>query len=514
MNTYFTILTFIGAAKLANATALGQTVKLTQMAIGDGNGSPVTPQQSQSALIHEVRRADLNSVSIDSDNANWIICEVVIPADVGGFTIREVGIYDSDKNLIAVGNFPATYKPKLTEGSGRTQTIRIVLEVSSTKSMELKIDPSVVLATREYVDKQVKQATPKKLSAMTKDVVDKTGHTHALDMASSSDVKKGTGNGLIQSNQLSELLDQVQNFSNFNKNSTMYLKIVELLPKNSNSFAQIVVGNAGGSATSYTGAYLINAGINHTLSSHTLTVTALSEAAITPTFGYVINNNVMQIWMSLPPYSGFIRARALSNKMAMLMLTQSGDKPSWTTVDVAIPYTSENASRVGQEIAVIGTNPPTGALVEDGSEISRTTYAELYQYAVSNGAMAANESIKEKGQFGPGDGSTTFTLPDVQGLYISAHDTAGSRVLGSYQSDAIRNITGTIGDIYGNTAAKKNYTNGAFYNPDTFSTKFTVTNNAANDSHGKMFFDASKVVPTDTTNHPQNVSRLFCVYYR
>ncbi len=152
MSTYFCILTSLGVAKMANATALGEVVEFSQMALGNGSGSLPTPDQSQTSLVNEVRRAALNSVEIDPDNPTWIVCEQVIPADVGGWTIRETGIYDIDGDLIAVGNFPETYKPVLEEGSGRTQTIRMVIQVSNAATVTLKIDPSVVLATREYVD--------------------------------------------------------------------------------------------------------------------------------------------------------------------------------------------------------------------------------------------------------------------------------------------------------------------------------------------------------------------------
>ncbi|ELL9329673.1 phage tail protein [Vibrio fluvialis] len=154
MSKFFTLLTTVGEAKLANATALGQTVKFEKMAIGDGNGELPVPDQKQTALVNEVRRELLNSVETDPDNPNWIVCEQVIPENVGGWTIREVGIYDVDGDLIAVGNFPETYKPILEEGSGRTQTVRLVLQVSATATVELKIDPSVVLATRKYVNEQ------------------------------------------------------------------------------------------------------------------------------------------------------------------------------------------------------------------------------------------------------------------------------------------------------------------------------------------------------------------------
>ncbi|GAB2928075.1 phage tail-collar fiber domain-containing protein [Hafnia psychrotolerans] len=154
---YYALLTNIGAAKLANATALGQQVEITQMAVGDGNGALPTPNPAQTTLVHELRRAPLNTLSIDPVNTNQIIAEQVIPEDVGGWWIREIGLYDSAGDLIAIANCAETYKPLLQEGSGRVQVIRVILIVSSTQAVTLKIDPSVVLATRQYVDDQIIQ---------------------------------------------------------------------------------------------------------------------------------------------------------------------------------------------------------------------------------------------------------------------------------------------------------------------------------------------------------------------
>lgn len=154
---YYAVLTNVGAAKLANATALGAQVEITQMAVGDGNGALPTPNPAQTALIHELRRAPLNSLSIDPNNANQIIAEQVIPEDVGGWWIREIGLFDKDGDMIAVANCAETYKPQLQEGSGRVQIVRMILIVSSTAAVTLKIDPSVVLATRQYVDNQIIQ---------------------------------------------------------------------------------------------------------------------------------------------------------------------------------------------------------------------------------------------------------------------------------------------------------------------------------------------------------------------
>ncbi|GAB4593398.1 hypothetical protein ETAR_30010 [Edwardsiella tarda] len=152
---YFAILTNLGAAKIANATALGTKLNVTHMAVGDGGGSLQTPDPGQTALRGERRRAALNMLSVDPNNASQIIAEQVIPENEGGWWIREIGLYDSNGVLIAVANCPETYKPQLQEGSGRTQTIRMVLIVSSTEAVTLKIDPSVVLATREYVDSKL-----------------------------------------------------------------------------------------------------------------------------------------------------------------------------------------------------------------------------------------------------------------------------------------------------------------------------------------------------------------------
>lgn len=149
---YYALFTDIGVAKLANATATDTPLNITDMGVGDGNGTMPTPDPSQTTLINERRREPLNSLSVDPNNKNQIIAEQVLPDDVGGWWIRELGLYDDDGDLIAVGNCPPSYKPLLEEGAGREQVIRIILIVSSDDAVTLKIDPAVVLATRQYVD--------------------------------------------------------------------------------------------------------------------------------------------------------------------------------------------------------------------------------------------------------------------------------------------------------------------------------------------------------------------------
>ncbi|WP_112924332.1 phage tail protein [Escherichia coli] len=152
---YYAILTNQGAARLANATMLGSKLNLTQMAVGDANGVLPTPDPAQTKLINQKRIAPLNLLSVDPNNQSQIIAEQIIPENEGGFWIREIGLYDDEGVLIAVANCPETYKPQLQEGSGRTQTIRMILVVTNTEAITLKIDPSVVLATSKYVDDEV-----------------------------------------------------------------------------------------------------------------------------------------------------------------------------------------------------------------------------------------------------------------------------------------------------------------------------------------------------------------------
>ncbi|WXX18224.1 tail fiber protein [Yersinia phage GCS667] len=152
---FYAILTNQGAARLANAAALGTRLNLTQMAVGDANGKLPTPDPVQTKLINQKRIAPLNMLSIDPKNTSQIVAEQVIPENEGGWWIREIGLYDDAGVLIAVANCPETYKPLLQEGSGRTQTIRMLLIVSSTSAITLKIDPAVVLATRQYVDDKI-----------------------------------------------------------------------------------------------------------------------------------------------------------------------------------------------------------------------------------------------------------------------------------------------------------------------------------------------------------------------
>ncbi len=152
MSTFKSVVTTLGQARIAAAIAAGTDINITQLAVGDGNGKATTPIATQTKLVKEVYRTPLNSLKLDPSHGNWVIAEAVLSASVGGFWMREMGLFSSDGALIAVCNMADTYKPTLAEGSGRTQTLRMVIAVSNTEAISLLIDDSVIMATEQYVN--------------------------------------------------------------------------------------------------------------------------------------------------------------------------------------------------------------------------------------------------------------------------------------------------------------------------------------------------------------------------
>lgn len=154
MSTFYTLLTAIGAADFINAQAGGTTVPFTHLALGDGNGAAVIPLESMTGLVHEVHRVPVSSVTADVENPNWLVIEAVVPTTVGGWTVREIGLIGgggAGNKLLAIGNFPDTYKPLLAEGSGRDLVVRMIVQVGNASVVQLTVDPSVALATNQSI---------------------------------------------------------------------------------------------------------------------------------------------------------------------------------------------------------------------------------------------------------------------------------------------------------------------------------------------------------------------------
>jgi len=203
MPAFYTLLTQYGAADLTNAQVFGLHVPLTHIAIGDGGGSSVQPTEQATKLVHEVLRLPINSISADTDNPNWLVVEATIPANVGGWTVRELGligglntqnIQDTPNNpgnkLLAYGNFPDTYKPLLAEGATKDLVIRMVVQVANTSLVELKIDPAVVVATQKNLAQAV--AAHRTDAQAHPDLYAPKGHLS--DAAAHADIRKSISN--------------------------------------------------------------------------------------------------------------------------------------------------------------------------------------------------------------------------------------------------------------------------------------------------------------------------------
>ncbi len=152
MPNFYTTLTKLGTAALAAAHANGTTVQFTHLAFGDGNGAFVTPTQNATALVKEIHRVPVSSITQDATNPNWIVFEGVILSTVGGWTVRELGLIGAGGKLLAVGNFPDTYKPVLEdENAARDLTIKMIVEVSAAGAVNMTVDPSVAVATNQSI---------------------------------------------------------------------------------------------------------------------------------------------------------------------------------------------------------------------------------------------------------------------------------------------------------------------------------------------------------------------------
>ena len=176
---YFAILTDYGTRAIAHALSQGQPLQLTQFAVGDGNGQAVTPTARATALVHQTHIAPVSAVSLDPRNNKQVIVELTIPENVGGFYIREMGVFDSQNKLIAHANCPESFKPTESSGSGKVQVLRMILKVESSSAVTLSIDNSVIFVTRQ-------QMAPKTITATTQNGFDESGHSHEIAKASTT----------------------------------------------------------------------------------------------------------------------------------------------------------------------------------------------------------------------------------------------------------------------------------------------------------------------------------------
>lgn len=392
---FFTILTNVGQAKIANAVALGQQIQVTEMALGDGAGNATNPVQTQTGLVRQVYRAQLNQLSADPANPNFVIAELVVPSDQGGWTVREVGLYDVDGQLIAVGNFPETYKPQLSEGAARDLVVRVIIEVSNAASIQLKIDPAIVLASRQWVVSQYLLKS-KVAGGLTGQVLAK---------------KSNTDEDFVW------------------KNPTDAVSVlVDVIPeKQTLAAAQTVVNfaliQAAGSSVYIEGTRLIEG--------DDFTVTGVAQITLVESYpaGSVLHAYQNEALDQIASASTEVRGLV---ELATLAELSTGTDPSRVpSVEVLRQFLASLGAQLtppGAVQAFARSTPPTGWLRANGAAVSRTTYNALFA------AIGTT--------FGAGDGSTTFNLPDLRGEFIRGLDDGrgvdAGRLIGTAQADALK----------------------------------------------------------------------------
>ncbi|EPD1354910.1 TPA: phage tail protein [Escherichia coli] len=495
---FYTLLTDIGAAKLASAAALGVPLKITHMAVGDGGGTLPTPDAKQTALVNEKRRAALNMLYIDPQNSSQIIAEQVIPENEGGWWIREVGLFDESGALIAVGNCPESYKPQLAEGSGRTQTVRMVLITSSTDNITLKIDPAVVLATRKYVDDKalelkvyVDDLMAKHLAApdphsqyAPKESPTFTGTPKAPTPAAGNNTTRIATTEFVQAaitaliNGAPATLDTLKEIAAAINND----------PKFSTTINNALALKAPLSSPALTGtptAPTAAQSVNNTQIATTAFVKSAIAAMVGSAPAALDTLNELAAALGNDPNFSTTVLNALAGKQPLdnTLTNLSGKDVAGLLAYLGLGEGS--ALPVGVPVPWPSATPPTGWLKCNGAAFSAEEYPELAKAYPTN------------------------KLPDLRGEFIRGWDDGRgidtNRSLLSSQGDAIRNIIGALVDVRFNT-----------YPSDSGVFTTSAIGDASSDSikggyAKRVTFDASRVVPTANENRPRNIAFNYIV---
>lgn len=494
---FYTLLTDIGAAKLASAAALGVPLKITHMAVGDGGGTLPTPDAKQTALVNEKRRAALNMLYIDPQNSSQIIAEQVIPENEGGWWIREVGLFDESGALIAVGNCPESYKPQLAEGSGRTQTVRMVLITSSTDNITLKIDPAVVLATRKYVDDKVLElkvyvddqmakhlAAPDPHSQYApKESPTFTGTPKAPTPAAGNNTTQVATTAFVQAaltalingapatlDTLKEIAAAINNDPNFSTtiNNALALKA----PLSSPALT--------GTPTAPTAAQSVN--------NTQIATTAFVKSAIAAMVGSapaaLDTLNELASALGNDPNFATTMLNALAGKQPLdnTLTNLSGKDVAGLLAYLGLGEGS--ALPVGVPVPWPSATPPTGWLKCNGAPFSAEEYPELAKVYPTN------------------------ELPDLRGEFIRGWDDGrgvdtGRGIL-SAQGDAIRNITGWFG-AHATVVAKPPFVK---FSAPEIAENVGVGGGSTRDA---VKLDLSLSVPTASENRPRSIAFNYIV---
>ncbi|MFP2451922.1 phage tail protein [Escherichia coli] len=497
---FYTLLTDIGAAKLASAAALGVPLKITHMAVGDGGGVLPTPDAKQTALVNEKRRAALNMLYIDPQNSSQIIAEQVIPENEGGWWIREVGLFDESGALIAVGNCPESYKPQLAEGSGRTQTVRMVLITSSTDNITLKIDPAVVLATRKYVDDKALELKVYADDQMAKHLAAPDPHSQYAPKASPT----FTGTPKAPTPAAGDNTTQVATTAFVQAALTA---LINGAPATLDTLKEIAaaINNDPNFSTTINNALALKA---------PLSSPALTGTPTAPTAAQSVNNTQIATTAFVKSaIAGMVGSAPAALDTLNELAAALGNDPNFATTMLNAlagkqPLDNTLTNLSGKDVAGLlaylglgeGSALPVGVPVPWPSATPPTGWLKC------NGAAFSAEEYPELAKIYP-----TNKLPDLRGEFIRGWDDgrgvdAGRQLLSS-QGDAIRNIEGFAD---GGIGMSFDAIRGAFYDAGTRSARMP-NNTTTIDKTDDLGFDASRVVPTANENRPRNIAFNYIV---
>ena len=540
---YFAILTEYGTRAIAHALSQGQPLQLTQFAVGDGNGQVVTPTASATALVHQTHIAPVSAVSLDPRNNKQVIVELTIPENVGGFYIREMGVFDSQNKLIAYANCPESFKPTESSGSGKVQVLRMILKVESSSAVTLSIDNSVIFVTRQ-------QMAPKTITATTQNGFDESGHSHEIAKANT------TQQGIVQlTNDTGLESESLALTAKAGKKLAQLIAMVQLALNN------YIPLNKRSSA--------VNSNDENNVATSKAVKTAYDlanskQSPATTLAGYGIGN------FKIDNFVGNVNTLQTDGIYAVTQASRSQNLPvagngchiqviaggddRWCRQIAYIAYSTDMYERHqtsyqtdswsawkklntdGIPIGAVVSFPravtnPVGFLRADGSTFNAQTFPDLYRtlgnsnklpdltrsdvgmtayFAVDNipagwiafddiAAQVTEQRYPELYRHLVGKYGSINSVPKVADRFL--RNAGNGLSVGQTQDDAIRNITGKFGPVDGDGRHT-----GAFRQEESFGYGSTWS-----DSRWWVSFDASRVVPVANENRPKSLILKLCI---
>jgi hypothetical protein len=481
---FFAILTNVGMAKQANADALGIPWNITEMGVGDANGTDPIPNAAQTRLINEWRRRPLNQLKIDPVNPAVIIAEQIIPADEGGKWIREIALYDSDGDMVAVANCAPSFKPVLSQGSGRTQIVRMNFIVTSAGNITLKIDPSIVLASRAYVDAAILDVLPKNktVGEWTRVKTNDRGIVVSGDNPNTL-----TGMGITDAYTKTETTNLIK--------SALAIPVVTVAASKALVSAELGLVLIGAATVPVT--------VDLPAANEALGVRDVVVRRTDNTGNRLV---VRAAGSDKIKFHTHLRAEGYS----FLVLMGAGDYWHLRSDGAGnwFPVARFDSTPLGRPVAETTTVlAPGGWGLYHGLTYNRAEWPWVWDHAQQSGMLTTDAlRVGKEGCWTSGDGVDTFRTPEGRGVFMRFLDEAraidAARVAGSQQVDALQNITGSMGALNGvqiggtATGAFNVQVNGGVSLPGGSGTTGCI----------QMTFDASRVARTATETRPLNVA--------